>query len=117
MTSTRSTLKAALVSLDATRAQIDPLKDLREWRLAQQRNRLMAIEQKATVTLKQTPDSRIPGFDYEVSQGGVHLCYGWAAGTRAEARVEALEHASRALRIREQIRASAITGERAGGDR
>jgi hypothetical protein len=108
-------LSAALRSLDETRAALDPLKDLREWRVGQEGKRTMRPEPtKGKVTLTPTDGAR-GGFDYEVHQDGKHLCYGWAAGTRTEARKEALEHASRTLRIREKIRASAVTGEPASG--
>jgi hypothetical protein len=126
LAASRSALSEALRSLETTRAQLappqdapspatpDPHQGLREWRAAAIERKIALMIAKAKVQL--TPAER-GGFDYQVLQDGARLCDGWAAGTESQARGEAIEHASRTLRVREQIRAAAITGEPASGDR
>jgi hypothetical protein len=114
----RLALREALRSLDETRARLsapvetaatpDPHQALREWRAAAAERNAAIMIAKGKVLL--TPAAR-GGFDYEVRQDGRRLCHGWAAGTEPQAHAEALEHASRELRLREKIRAAAITGE------
>jgi len=115
----RSAMSEAIRALDETRARLtapkdetpappDPHQALREWRAAAEERKLSVMLAKGKVQI--TPAER-GGFDYQVLQDGARLCHGWAAGTETQARAEALEHASRELRMREKIRAAAITGE------
>lgn len=125
LAASRSALSEALRSLETTLAQRaapkgeapqtpDPHEGLRAWRAAAIERKIALMIAKAKVQL--TPAER-GGFDYEVQQDGARLCHGWAAGTEPQARAEAIEHASRTLRVREQVRAAAITGEPASEDR
>lgn len=52
------------------------------------------------------------GHDYEVFDGEHLVAHGWAAGSAQRAKVEALDHARRVIRMREKLRAPGITGER-----